>query len=145
MNNKNAAAAGAPPLYGSSNMPAHLKRHVSNSAFEAAVDEIEAGRYPDMHLVFSPLQPDTSANLPSNAAPLSAAASSAGVRVYVGSQAAAAVPDKPHMQNIEEWKKHKLAALQQSRISVILCCCNDGSDAQWKPFQSSGIRLEPRS
>jgi hypothetical protein len=128
------AAVPAALLYGSSSLPDHLKRHVSNTAFEAAVNEIDEGRYPDMHLVFPGTRSDASRSASFDAA-------SACVRVYVGSQAAAAVPDKPGILNLDEWKARKLAALQQSRISVILCCCNDGSGAEWKPFENSGIRF----
>ena len=140
MNNK--TTAGGAPQYGSASLPAHLKRHVSDSAFEAAVNEIDAGRYPDMHLVFSGMQSGGSAAAPGNVASSSAAASgSTSLRVYVGSQYAAAVPDKSVALNLDEWRARKLAALQQSRISVILCCCNDGSSPQWKQFESSGIRF----
>lgn len=128
--------AKAPPQpshcqYGSSNLPPHLKRHVSDSAFEAAVNEIEAGRYPEMHLV----TPATSA--------ASTASNEGGgsVRVYVGSQAAAGVPpDKRGSMNVDEWKAQRLADLQSKRITVVLCCCNDGSSAAWRPFESHGIR-----
>lgn len=139
--NKNASAA-APLLYGSANLPPNLSCLVSCSAFEAAVREIEAGRYPDMHLVY-PSSPDVaSATAPSqkNAFASPATVSDSGMRVYVGSQAAAGVPDKAGNPNLELWRAQKLAALQQSRISVILCCCNDGTSAQWRPFESSGIR-----
>ena len=137
--NKNAAhaaAAAAPLLYGSANLPPNLSRLVSGSAFEAAVDEIEAGRYPDMHLVYP--SPDPSATAPSNALP---SPNAGGVRVYVGSQAAAGVPEKSDKPNLEQWRSQKLAELHQSRISVILCCCNDGASALWKPYESSGIRF----
>ena len=133
-----AAAAAAPLLYGSANLPPSLICLVSGSAFETAVDEIEAGRYPDMHLVYP--SPDASATAPSNALS-SPTASYAGVRVYVGSQAAAGVPEKSGKQNLEQWRSQKLAELHQSRISVILCCCNDGASALWKPYESSGIRF----
>jgi hypothetical protein len=142
--NKNAAAAAtaaaatAPLLFGSANLPPNLSCFVSGSAFEAAVNEIEAGRYPDMHLVYS--SSESSARATSNALS-SAAANYGGVRVYVGSQAAAGVPDKSGKPNLEQWKAQKLAELQQSRISVILCCCNDGATALWRPFESSGIRF----
>jgi hypothetical protein len=139
MNNK--TTAGGAPQYGSASLPAHLKRHVSDSAFEAAVNEIDAGRYPDMHLVFSGMQSGGSAAAPGNVASSSAASGSTSLRVYVGSQYAAAVPDKSVALNLDEWRARKLAALQQSRISVILCCCNDGSSPQWKQFESSGIRF----
>jgi hypothetical protein len=139
MNNK--TTAGGAQQYGSASLPAHLKRHVSDSAFEAAVNEIDAGRYPDMHLVFSGMQSGASAAHPGNVASLRAASGSASVRVYVGSQSAAAVPDKSVALNLDEWRARKLAALQQNRISVILCCCNDGSSPQWKQFESSGIRF----
>jgi hypothetical protein len=138
--NKNAAhaaTAAAPLVYGSANLPPELSCLVSGSAFEAAVNEIEAGRYPDMHLVYP--SPDASATAPSNALS-SPPASYGGVRVYVGSQAAAGVPDKSDKRNLEQWRSQKLAELQQSRISVILCCCNDGASALWKPYESSGIR-----
>jgi hypothetical protein len=121
--NKNAAAA-APLLYGSANLPPNLSCLVSGSAFEAAVDEIEAGRYPDMHLVYP--SPDASVTRPSNALS-SSNASYGGVRVYVGSQAAAGVSEKSGKPNLEQWRSQQLAELHQSRISVILCCCNDGA------------------
>ena len=61
--------------------------------------------------------------------------------MYVGSQAAAGVPpDKRGSMNVDEWKAQRLADLQSKRITVVLCCCNDGSSAAWRPFESHGIR-----
>jgi hypothetical protein len=124
--------------YGSSNLPPHLKRLVSDTAFEAAVNEIEVGCYPDMHLVH-PVALDDSA--PASAFESAVASNLGCVRVYVGSQAAAGVPENPGKSNLDDWRMQKLAQLQHHRISVILCCCNDGSSAQWRPFESSGIRF----